>query len=74
MRISAPETTVSVGATVVANAAAMTKLNTSIDKLADSIISTCEPQEGRQADHLVDIIERLTNALDEQDRATGRYL
>ncbi len=60
-RILPPETTVSVGATVFADTAAMTQLNASINRLADAI---CDASEAK---------ERLTGALDAQDRERGRH-
>jgi hypothetical protein len=44
-RIAPPETTVSVGATVFAGTAAMTQLNTSINRLADAV-TRARPRSG----------------------------
>jgi hypothetical protein len=72
-RISPPETTVSVGATVFADTAAMTRLNTSINRLAEAICDVSEARERQQDNHLAEILERLTRALDAQDRDRGRH-
>jgi len=71
-RISPPETTVSVGATVFADTAAMTQLNASINRLADAICNASEARERQQANQLAEVLKRLTDRLDEQDRGRHR--
>jgi flagellar motility protein MotE (MotC chaperone) len=63
-RISPPETTVSVGATVFADTAAMTQLNTSINRLADAIGDASEARERQQANQLSDVLRKLTATLE----------
>jgi signal transduction histidine kinase len=71
-RISPPETTVSVGATVFADTAAMTQLNNSLNRLAEAICDASEARERQQASQLADVLKRLTDKLDEQDRAKAK--
>jgi hypothetical protein len=71
-RIAPPETTVSVGTTVFADTAAMTQLNTSINRLADAICDASEAKERQQFSPLADVLRRLTEALDERERGRHR--
>lgn len=50
----------------------MTQLNASINRLADAICDASEAKERQHADHIAEVLERLTRALDAQDRERGR--
>jgi hypothetical protein len=72
-RISPPETTLSVGMAAFADTSAMTKMTEALNRLAEAICNASEAKERQQATHLAEILERLTKALDIQDRERGRH-
>lgn len=57
-RLSPPETTLSDGATVFADTAAMTQLNVAINRLPDAICGCERGKERWQASHLTDALRR----------------